>query len=443
MASSLQEFAVQMYEEHLEEASFLYGQRKALLQDPEIPWPRIADFEERLEAHIDALFIGGKVALEICRKHAREGDASELFAAVSVYCRHEDARLLAETWRGLDYDDGEKTEALVDALKYELPTSWYPAIQRAIERAEDRQVPLLARVCCYRRAPCATELLQRITRGVPVSPAALRALSRDADRSAVEPVLLKNRDDTDPLLRAEAYLGLLRCGRRDLLRECLAAAAREEWPQIVLALGGDRAAVAVLRRRLEGGEATPTTLLALGLLGDFTTVRSLTKVLASEELGGPAAWALHWITGAPLFEKAFVAEPVDEAALFDHELRAWRERREPPRRADGQPFGTTVRSPVRDGEVWNSWLAENAARFNADYRYRRGQYYSARSLVLCLLDESVPNSLRQLAYEELSIRFGCDVTFESDMRVKAQHAALRALVDWLRAHEAQLDRGRW
>jgi len=59
MATSPRDFAVRMYDEHLEEASFLYEQRKALLRDPEIPWTRIGDFEERLEAHIDLSLSAG------------------------------------------------------------------------------------------------------------------------------------------------------------------------------------------------------------------------------------------------------------------------------------------------------------------------------------------------------------------------------------------------
>src|SRR5690242_18250974 len=126
MATSPQHFAVTMYKEHLEDASFLYSQVKALRGDAELPWTRLADFEERLEAHLDALMIGGLRALEVCERRAKEGDAGELFAAVSVFCRHADARLLSETWRTLDYDDGAKTRAVTDALKYELPEAWYP-----------------------------------------------------------------------------------------------------------------------------------------------------------------------------------------------------------------------------------------------------------------------------------------------------------------------------
>jgi uncharacterized protein (TIGR02270 family) len=443
MATSPHDFAVHMYEEHLEDASFLYTQAKALRSDVELPWTRLADFEERLEAHLDALMIGGQLALETCERRAKEGDAGELFAAVSVFCRHEDARLLAETWRALDYKDAAKTRAVTDALKYELPDSWYPNITRAIELGDPRQVPLLAQVCGFRRAGGGEQLIRRTAADAVLSPAILWALSRVRDREHARTSLIESTRHGDAAVRSEAYFGLLRTGGRDALRTCEGLAADEDWSQILLGLGGDRAAAGELRRRLEGGTATPETLLALGLLGDLTTVRSMTAVLDSEELGTPAAQALHWITGAPLFEEVFVPEEVEEAGLFDAELRAWREKKELPRRVDGQPFGTTVHLPVRDPEAWNTWLATNAARFNPEFRYRRGQPYSARTLLHCLLDETVPNRLRQLSYEELCIRFGCDVAFDTDLPVRQQSLALRAIADWLAPRESQLPTGRW
>ena len=443
MATSPRNFAVRMYEEHLEDASFLYTQVRALRSEAELPWTRLADFEERLEAHIDALMIGGALALETCERRATEGDAGELFAAVSVFCRHEDARLLADTWRALDYDDAAKTRAVKDALKYELPESWYPNIKRAIELGDPRQVPLLGQVCGFRGAAGGEQLVRRTAADAVVSPEVLWALSRVQDREQSKALLFESARHGDAAVRSEAYLGLLRTGGRDALRSCAPLAADEDWAQILLGLGGDRAAADQLRRRLEGGTGTPETLLALGLLGDLTTVRSMMAVLDSEDLGPSSAEALHWITGAPLFEEVFVPEELEEAGFFDIELKAWRERRELPKRIDGQPFGTTVHLPVRDGEAWNAWLATNAARFNPEYRYRRGQPYSARALLHCLLDEAVPNRLRQLAYEELCIRFGCDVAFDTDLPVRKQTVALRAIADWLAPRESQLPTGRW
>ena len=443
MATSPRDFAVRMYEEHLEDASFLYTQVRALRNDAELPWTRLADFEERLEAQLDALMIGGQLALETCERRAKEGDAGELFAAVSVFCRHEDARLLADTWRALDYDDHAKTRAVTDALKYELPESWYPNIKRAIELGDPRQLPLLAQVCGFRRAAGGEQLVRRTATDALLSPEVLWALSRVQDREQGKTLLTESTRHADDTIRSEAYSGLLRTGGRDALRSCAPLSADEDWTQILLGLGGDRAAAGQLRQRVEAGTATADTLLALGLLGDLTTVRSITAVLDDDELGPAAAQALHWITGAPLFEDVFVPEEVEEAALFDAELSAWRERRELPKRIDGQPFGTTVHLPVRDAEAWNAWLATHAARFNPEFRYRLGQPYSARTLLHCLLDEAVPNRLRQLTHEELCVRFGCDVPFDTDLPVRQQTLALRAIAGWLAPREAQLPTGRW
>jgi len=50
MTQTISDFETELYQEHLEEASFLYEQRLTLFDDPEITWLDIADFEERFEA---------------------------------------------------------------------------------------------------------------------------------------------------------------------------------------------------------------------------------------------------------------------------------------------------------------------------------------------------------------------------------------------------------
>ena len=47
MAISAKTFLIELYEEYLEEASFLYEQRLSLLVNPEISWKKIGEFEER------------------------------------------------------------------------------------------------------------------------------------------------------------------------------------------------------------------------------------------------------------------------------------------------------------------------------------------------------------------------------------------------------------
>src|SRR3954463_2420992 len=124
MATSIRQFNVELYREHLDEASFLYEQRLAYLHDPEITWPSLREWEERFEAHIDALVVGGDLALDICRQQAADGDSGEMHAALRVFCRQgrkEDAFALLHA---LDAANDDAVRAAAEALRWEAPREW-------------------------------------------------------------------------------------------------------------------------------------------------------------------------------------------------------------------------------------------------------------------------------------------------------------------------------
>ena len=420
-----------LYSEHIEDISFLYDQRNALIADSDVPWVNLQKFEERIEAHIDALVVGGQAALELCRARAAEGDAGELHAAVCVFCRCKASALLEEVWRTLDFGDAAKVRAVTEALKLELPQEWNKICEQALIRAGEELVPILSIVCASRRIPVGEELLGRLTeRPDLVRPQTLWALGRIATTGPAVPSLLRYCDHAEPDVKASALLALLRIGERRDLHAFYLVAQLEDWPQVALGLSGNQSAATVLRQRVESGRATPNTLLSLGLLGDVTTVRALRLQLLDETLAPSAALALHWITGAPLYGDEFVADEMSTSELFDAELTAWRESGELPRRSDGKPFGHMVQKLACDAAQWDGWLEINAPRFDSKLRYRRGQPYSLTAVFHCLLDESAPGILRRLAYEELVIRFGCPVPFETDWRVVNQRAALREMARW-------------
>ena len=54
MVQSVKHFDSQIYGEYLEEASFLYGQRLACLQDIGISWQDVSETERRFEMQIQA-----------------------------------------------------------------------------------------------------------------------------------------------------------------------------------------------------------------------------------------------------------------------------------------------------------------------------------------------------------------------------------------------------
>jgi uncharacterized protein (TIGR02270 family) len=441
MTTAIEDFKIALYREHLEEASALYDLRHALLVEPDREWRSLHDFEERLEAHLDALVIGGALALQVCAERMREGDAGELFASVCVCCRQKDRALFGTVWRDFDASDPEKARAVTEALRFEFPDEWAGAAEQAITRADPHRLSMLAALAAHRRLPLGTPLAARLNHDEAVASASVQALGfmPGAETAAL---LRKCLGSTEAGVRAAALRGLLLQGDEQSLRQCYLHAQAEDWPHVAMGLGGDRQAAAILRQEIEGGRATRNTIVALGLLGDLSTVRALTTVLSSEELGGVAADALHWITGAALYEDVFIPEPVDESELFEREREVWLETGEPPRRLDGRPFGSEVHRLSRDQAAWHQWLSGHAAEFDRDVRYRRGQPYSPRQLLDCLILPVAALEWRQLAYQELVIRYGCTAPFDAENYVVDQLARLRQIAGWVRDNEARFEASR-
>lgn len=445
MDTSTRAFKIGLYLEHLEEAAFLYEQCNALRKDPKLPWQDLAPFEDRLEAHLDALVIGAGLATEICRKRALEGEAGELFAAVCVFCRHADSDSLAIVFRALDEGEVAKVTAVEDALMRELPEKWADYCGQGIAR-QGLLARVLTNVAGYRRLDLAQHIRPSGEASLPDAIAAARALGRIGDAQAV-PRLAELMRRPEPALRQAALLAMLRLGSSEALKPCHLLAQRERWPHMPMALGASRAVIEVLLPTLESGQLEPAqageTLIALGLLGELRAVRGLQQALQHEVLAESAAWALQLITGADLFEETFVADEVVEDELFENELKLWREKGQAPLRPDGKPFGSQVVKLSTSPEAWRNWLSANASRFDAALRYRNGEPCTPRALFSNLLDGRLPRSVRLWVGEELRIRYDCNFPFEVDMPVRQQLRALRGVSRWLQQNESHFAAGTW
>jgi len=443
MGISLRLFRIGLYEEHLEEAAFLYSQCGALAQRADMAWTRLGDFEDRLEAHLDALMVGGELALEVCQRRAQEGDEGELFAAVAVFCRHAEASLLATVLRDLDYSNPKRVQAVRDALKTGLPEVWQEPCLRAIGRGQGELVSLLGTVIGYRRIPGAEVLLPPLARAAsPEQRVLLWAAGRTKVRGAAE-AAQPFTQAADQSVRAAALRAGLRLQSPQALSDLYVLARTSQAPPVELGLAGERSVVPALVTSLDASEASGDVVMALGLLGDLSAVRPLVKMLAHETLGQAAAQALHVITGAPLFGDVQVLEQPSEQELFEHELREYRQTGALPRRADGSPFGETVRELSRDPQLWNGWLQANAGAFSAERRYRLGRVYGPRLLLQGLVSEVYPKPYRGLAGEELLIRYGVDVPLEVDMPVACQMRLLREAAGQVAQVEQRVEPGRW
>ncbi|HZE90451.1 MAG TPA: hypothetical protein VE029_01890, partial [Rhizobacter sp.] len=429
MATSVREFHIGLYLEHLEEASFLYTQRLALLKDNEIFWRDLDPFESRLEAHIDALIVGGDAALKQCIDKLEDGDAGIIFAAVSVFCRHRRSDLLALALKQIDHTDAEHIAALTDALKWELPLDWAVFVERAIARGDEKLTDALATVSGYRRLPIAQTLLTALAKAP--TQALVAALGRLRSVDAVAPLEACIASGA-PAMKSAALLSLLQIGSTDALQAQYLNAQVEKWPRTLLALGGSASATAVLNDIVQAGKATPECLLALGLLGDLSAMKTLYQCLQNPDCARAAALGLNWATGAHLYEDEFEAEEVQEDELFENELLAWREKRQPPMRLDGQLFGKRVQRLSTNPESWKQWLSDHRERFaHTGSRYRDGLLYSPAALLGCLRDPRSDRRLRRLTGLELVSRYACELPFEPDMPVCQQILALQDIEHWV------------
>jgi uncharacterized protein (TIGR02270 family) len=439
----MQEVHIDLYREHLEEASFLYQQRLHLLNDNDMPWTALHDFEERLEAHIDALVVGSELALNVCRAQAAEGDAGELFAAVSVFCRQLKAAGLSEVLKHPGTAEPDHAQALVDALKRELPEAWNGNFLRAMEQGGKALSPMMATVVGHRRIDSGG-LLSRMLQGPDpsVNPTWMWALGRTAEAGASVAIRAQLQAKGLPMGN-EAALALLRLQDPEISQELLQAPASADRHAQLIALGGGRLCTTNLLADLKKSAPHVDVLQALGLLGDLAAVRPLLRCLDVEDMAGHAAEALHVITGAALFEEVFVPEKVEEDELLEDEALQYRQTGQLLAPANGSSPGARVRRLCQDAAIWEEWLKSNAGRFVAHRRFRHGQPMGPDVLLRCLASTDYPKSYRKWLAEELLISYAIDLPLEIDMPVSQQRSVLRQAAPSIMAASAMFEPGRW
>jgi uncharacterized protein (TIGR02270 family) len=441
MGISHRTFLSRLYEEYLEEASFLFGQRRTLYKNPEITWKKIAEFEERLEAHIDGLVVGDKMALEVCARRAAEGDFGELYAATCVFCRQDQRDRLLALLDQLDPADTEKAGAIADALKYELPDAWALDFLTLLASGDPKLAPILARAFGYRRFQCGPQLVRAMKRCTATAlPEIVWALGRIAYRTASGPLLDFLTSEDEPL-RSVAAIALARIGESATADSCLSQARSKTWPLVPLGLFGGRSAVDVLMQHAEKDVGTDC-LTALGLLGDPVIVPLLIGKLTEPKSAVSAAIALRCLTGAGLSETVFVPDEINEDELFEAEREQLKQGK-PLGRGDGRPFGSTVTRLSQNPKEWDRWWEANACRFTSGVRYRNGGLFSPGRLIEMLTDECTPHQLRGYCSEELATRYENDFGIETDMPVGRQLTKLGEAGIWSQTGSTRFQEGEW
>lgn len=429
-------FRVGLYLEHLEEAASLWEQRPADRENPELSWLDLGADENRLEAHLDALVLGGDLALAVCRQQAVSGDPGQLHAALRVLCRHTRGDLVGPALEAVDPDDAEALDALSDALVAEMPAAWEAGTLRPERLADPRWLRLAADLVVHRALPARDVLLSALSGATGAARVAVvRALGRAADGVPEAPLVDLLRDD-DPEVRLAAGLALVRGEAPSGLARVLPAIRDDEALLPLLALVGHATAVPWLADQAARRETSSDPVLALGLLGDPAAVPALLDALDGPHPAA-AAQALHLLTGAELYDETFVEDVPADDELFEDEREA-QARGEPP---GTPPRGTTLSALSVDSVRWRTWWGVRAPAFADAARFRLGWPAGPASQVASLASPALPHAVRGWVAEELVARYRLPVAFETTWAVARQQAALAEMRVWAEAQP--FVPGRW
>jgi uncharacterized protein (TIGR02270 family) len=248
-----------MLEQHAEEAAILWSLRDAAVRAPHVTLPDVARFDDRIEAQLDGLRLGGGTAWKIVRRAVADGDAGEVFAA---------AVLAAESGR----------------------PAWLAAVSEAVTgwRRGRGLASALAWVSASHATPVIDGLLlapRPVLRRVAVAAAAARWL--DLGRRLERAVL-----DHDAGVRARALRALGELGRVDGLPILRMALLDDDpwcrfWAAWSATLLGDRASTATLRALAEtdGAHAGAAAELAVRAMDPSAAARWLDRLAADPRRG--------------------------------------------------------------------------------------------------------------------------------------------------------------
>ncbi|MFK7852590.1 MAG: hypothetical protein AB8B79_00695 [Granulosicoccus sp.] len=440
MGISVSQFNNDLYDEHIEEAAFLFELVASSLQESEFSWNEAIEFESRREAHIDALSIGGEVALKRCVELAENG-AGELYVYVSVILRQEKEAEFAARMTALVLVDAANLLALSCALA---------------EHATDSQLVYLSTQNIESNCSVTLIAIRRAIghiKGIVLLEALDQALHGRLDMLLAAKSQEDKTIDEDMLAEQIGLFGLIAEGsfraahlvavgseNEQIRREstinlhCLALdVGKNPALQSDGSAAGVKAAIMIgagpgyarsLLSNLQSG-VSEDILQALALSGLPEVARPLVSLLDSD-FAETVAVALFYITGAELFEVVFEEEEIDEGELFEEEQAEY-ELGNKPKRPDGEAYGEERTRVAVDPERWKQWLKANRDKFNAGARYRLGELITPDSLVRVLSKDNIPEWGRFYTEHELRCRYRMTEPFDISLNVRQQRQQLAAM----------------
>jgi len=396
-----------IYEEHLDEAAFLWGQWEFALDAPTFALDDvIIGPEERLLAHLDGLVLGGaRVAEKLLVPALADDDPGKVTAAAWALVQAEDADHLDAVLESLRKADKKETraaiaQALACCHRADLPARLLPLMGTSPPAIQAVIVDVVsARTAAGAASPLPIETLLT-TRNPELLAAALRALRRAPKpdcASLIEPALAS---PYVAVREAAIEAGVL-LGVRGAWQACNKLVARNaggsRLPLALLALGGELADLNTVIKRLGVEDLRRDALWALGFSGTSEAAEAALGLIDDDDLGKRAGESFTTITGLPISGALTKAGETDNTS--------------PPELEDDDAPLPVVKPedglPTPNGEKIRAWWEKAKGQLQPGVRYLYGQPATAEAMRQAI--EIGPTWRRRVWLLEIAARTGIDL----------------------------------
>jgi uncharacterized protein (TIGR02270 family) len=354
--------------QHADQTFFLWVLRSAAIAAPHFSVVDVSELDERLEAHIDGLRIGGEEAWKLCLDELALEDPGAVFRAGVLSLESGDEAKIHQVLK-----TATKTPDLARGLVSALGWLDYQRAEPYIESYCASTSPVLRRIgiaaaAIHRKDP------GQVLRDALYGPDPLlraRASRAVAELGRVDLVSVLQRDlnaKEESCRFWAAWSKALLVGYMDALQELKAiaeapSAFRERALKMVLRRMDLNSAHSWQRRLAANPKLTRQAVIAAGVIGDPVLVPWIVQQMSTPLLARVAGEAFTMITGVDIayddldtdkpegFESGPTEDPKDENVEMDPDERL----------------------PWPDPKLIGKWWEENSARFQAGVRYLVGK----------------------------------------------------------------------
>lgn len=404
-------------EEHAEEAAFLWQQREAAVRAPDYDIDDIAEADDRVEAHLDGLRIGGEKSWETSMDLGWEL-AGEYFTAMSIAIRLSRADYADEILTAAE-GNLEAARGIVSALGWVEPRLLNGLVKNLLLSDAPYRRMIGIGACAVHRVHPRTHLFNALqSDDTALLARALKAAGELGDIESLHQVK-SHLEHPDNGCRFQAARTAVLLGDKSALR-ILSLFARSDNAyrraamNVVFRAMEPAAAQQFIKQLASDRSEVRYALIASGIQGDPVYLPALMRQFENEELARVAGEAFEMITGLNIFRESLeiIPEIPDQAAAEDVGDD------------DDEDLGEDLGLVVPDPAKMTPWYEKNKDRFVAGQRYLCGQPVSIESCRAILATGQ--QRQRQAAAIELVLAEPGRKLFETRAIGERQHRLLAA-----------------